>query len=51
MAKYTVHVILDEEYDDIEADSEDEAFEIASNYAIEGGSWYYTALEKEESEE
>lgn len=51
MAKYTVHVILDEEYDDIEADSEDEAFIIASNYAIEGGSWYYTAFETDKNEE
>ena len=51
MAKYTVHVILDEEYDDIEADSEEEAFEIASDYAISGGSWYYTAFEKDESED
>lgn len=49
MAKYIVHVILDEEYDNIEANSEEEAFEIASGYAIEGGSWYYTALEKDES--
>lgn len=37
--KYRVWVQLEEEYDDIEADSEEEAFEIASDYAMAGGSW------------
>ena len=40
--KYKVWVKLEEEYDDIEADSENEAFEIASDAAIAGGDWYYT---------
>lgn len=39
--KYTVHVILDATYDNIEADSEDEAFIIASDYAMDGGDWWY----------
>lgn len=43
--KYKVHVILDEEYDDIEADSKEEAFEIASDYAICGGTWKYDVEE------
>jgi len=34
-----VRVILDNEYWDIEADSEEEAFEIASNEAMSGGDW------------
>ena len=39
MSRYKVWVRLEEEYDDIEADSEEEAFEIASDYAMAGGSW------------
>lgn len=39
MNLYKVWVKLEEEYDDIEADSEEEAFEIASDYAMAGGSW------------
>lgn len=39
MAKYRVWVRLEAEYDDIEADSEEEAFEIASDCAMGGGSW------------
>lgn len=39
--KYRVHVILDETYDDIEANSEDEAFIIASDFAMDGGNWWY----------
>lgn len=39
MSIYKVWVRLEEEYDDIEADSEEEAFEIASEYAMSGGSW------------
>lgn len=39
MNLYKVWVKLEEEYDDIEADSEEEAFEIASDYAMSGGSW------------
>ena len=41
--KYKVHVILEAEYDDIEADSEEEAFIIASDrlckVAIGSGMW------------
>lgn len=47
---YRVWVCLETEYDDIEADSPVEAFLIASEAAISGGSWQYTA-EPVESEE
>ena len=47
MGVYRVKVILEEEYDDIEADSEEEAFELASNYAMSGGSWEYEVEEVE----
>ena len=47
MGVYRVRVILDEEYDDIEADSEEEAFELASGYAMSGGSWEYEVEEVE----
>lgn len=36
---YKVWVCLEAEYDDIEADSEAEAFLIASDAAMSGGSW------------
>lgn len=36
---YKVWVCLEAEYDDIEADSEEEAFLIASDAAMSGGSW------------
>lgn len=39
---YRVWVCLEEEYDDIEADSEEEAFQIASDAAMSGGSWDWT---------
>lgn len=39
---YKVWVCLECEYDDIEADSEEEAFQIASDAAMSGGSWEYT---------
>lgn len=48
--KYKVWVCLECEYDDIEADSEDEAFLIASEAAMSGGSWDYTVEELEEIE-
>lgn len=47
---YRVWVCLETEYDDIEADSPEEAFLIASEAAMSGGSWQYTA-EPVESEE
>lgn len=39
---YKVWVCLECEYDDIEADSEEEAFQIASDAAMSGGSWAWT---------
>ena len=48
--KYKVWVCLETEYDDIEADSEEEAFQIASDAAMAGGSWEWTAAPVEESE-
>ena len=50
MARYKVHVELIEEYDDIEAETEEEAMEIASDYVVKGGSWYMTAEEIKEEE-
>lgn len=44
---YKVWVRLEAEYDDIEADSEEEAFLIASESAMSGGSWEWTAQEAE----
>ena len=51
MAKYHVKVWLEAGYDDIEADSEEEAFVIASDCAMEGGNWGYDAELIEEDEE
>lgn len=48
--KYRVWVCLETEYDDIEANSQEEAFLIASEAAMSGGSWQYTA-EPVETEE
>lgn len=45
---YKVWVCLEAEYDDIEADSEDEAFLIASEAAMSGGSWDYRVEKGEE---
>ena len=39
---YRVWVKLEEEYDDIEAESEEEAFLEASEYAMSGGTWERT---------
>ena len=39
MAKYKVWVRLEAEYNDIEAEDEEEAFIIASDYAMQGGCW------------
>lgn len=49
--KYNVHVKLDCSYDNIEAESKEEAFEISSQWAIEGGTWYYNIDEEEDEEE
>jgi hypothetical protein len=51
MAKYKVWVCLEETYDDIEADSEEEAFQIASDAAMGGGSWAWNAEELIEDDE
>lgn len=44
---YKVWVCLENEYDDIEADTEEEAFNIASEAAMNGGSWQFTVEPKE----
>lgn len=41
MAKYKVWARLEGIFDDIEADSEEESFQIASDALIDGGSWDY----------
>lgn len=51
MSIYKVWVRLEEEYNDIEADSEEEAFKIASDYAMSGGSWQKSIDLVAESEE
>lgn len=48
MATYKVWVRLENEYDDIEADSEEEAFQIASDAALAGGSWEFYVKKVEE---
>lgn len=50
MSKYRVWVRLEEEYDDIEAESEEEAFIIASNFAMQSGCWYKTVEPQKEGE-
>lgn len=49
--KYNVHLKLDCTYWGIEAESKQEALEIASQYAIDGGSWGYSIDEEVEDEE
>ena len=44
---YRVWVCLEAEYDDIEANSEEEAFQIASDAAMAGGSWEWEAVPAE----
>ena len=48
---YKVWVRLECEYDDIEADSQEEAFHIASDVAMAGGSWDYQVEELETENE
>lgn len=50
MATYKVWVRLECEYDDIEAESPEEAFCIASDAAMDGGAWDYQAEEVESDE-
>ena len=45
--KYRVWVRLEGEYDDIEADTPDEAFVIASDAAMSGGDWEYSVYDEE----
>ena len=42
--KWKVWVCLESEYDDIEAESAEAAFIIASDAAMSGGSWDYSAV-------
>ena len=42
METYRVWVCLECEYDNIEAENEEEAFLIASEAAMSGGSWDFT---------
>jgi len=51
MKRYKVWVRLEEEYDDIVANSKEEAFIVASDAAISGGSWYYSVEEIEDYDE
>ena len=48
MKKYRVWVCLENEYDDIEAEDEDDAFLQASEYAIEGANWKWYVEEIED---
>lgn len=48
---YKVWVCLEAEYDNIEADCEEEAFEIACEMAVEDGDWCYRVEATEEDEE
>lgn len=50
MAYYKVWVRLTGEYDDIEADNEDDAFVIASDYAMSGGDWEFDVEEIEDED-
>ena len=47
MPKYNVWVRLECEYDDIEAENEEQAFLVAPDYAIGGGSWEWSVEEVE----
>lgn len=42
--RWKVWVCLETEYDDIEADTEEEAFLIASDDAMSGASWEWKAV-------
>lgn len=49
--RYKVWVCLEAEYDDIEADSEEDAFLQASEAAMSGASWDFTVKELNEDGE
>lgn len=51
MKKYKIRVILEEVYDDIIAENEEQASLIASDFAIGGGCWMYEVEDVEEIEE
>ena len=51
MPKYKVWVRLEEEYDDIIADNDEDAFIQASDAAMCGGSWSWNAEKISEEEE
>ena len=46
--KYKEYVILEGEYEDIEANDPEEAFIIASDYAINGVYWQHDIIPQEE---
>ena len=48
--RYKVWVCLENEYDDIDADSPEEAFLIASEAAMSGGSWDFVVKPAEEGD-
>lgn len=48
---YEVWVRLEAEYDDIEAHSEEDAFQIASDAAMNGASWEWTVKPKEDDDD
>lgn len=48
---YRVWVRLECEYDDIEAESEEEAFLVASDAAMSGGSWEWSVRPTEVDDE
>ncbi len=50
MAIYKVWVCLEETYDDIEADSPEDAFIQASDFAMSGGTWTWEIKEVEDGE-
>ena len=51
MKKYKVKVWLEEEYDDIIAENEEDAFIQASDFAMEGGSWGWKVEEIGDAED
>lgn len=50
MKTYRVWVCLECEYNDIDAENEEEAFLIASEAAMAGGSWAFCVKEVEDDE-
>ena len=48
MSRWKVWVCLEGEYDDVEADTAEEAFQIASDDTMAGGDWAWSATLIEE---